>query len=505
MFLKKHWWKIGICLLALIAIVGFIIRSHSAPVTDATTDTIPVVSVATAAELSSQVAPLSVVGTVQSKAQATVAAQSSGQVIGVYKQLGDYVAAGDVVAELENSSQRAALLQAQGASDAAQASAGVSQTTLSGAQSSAVTALLSAYSATDNAVRKDTDPMFTNPSSQQPNLNVESSDSQSTLDAENKRVALSGIITRESQVSSTLSVTSDLESEFATTENELRQVRDFLDSLIKALNAGIATPSISQATIDTYKSTATTDRASITTALSALISAQQTFDTAQKNSSGSSDVSASSAALKQAQGSLAAAQANLEKTIIRAPISGTINSFSIKQGDFVSLNQQVLTVANNGALEIVTYITPDDATSIAVGNAAVIEGGVKGVVTRVAPAIDPTTKKIEVRVGIISSAQSLLNGQAVTVDINRTATKKNAVNGPITVPITALKIGASETDVFTVEQGSSTPTQTVLVPHAVTVGELLGDRVTVASGITPDMQIVVDARGLRPGEVVQVK
>jgi len=44
----------------------------------------------------------------------------------------------------------------------------------------------------------------------------------------------------------------------------------------------------------------------------------------------------------------------------------------------------------------------------------------------------------------------------------------------------------------------------VLVAHEVTLGALLGERVVIASGLTPDMRIVVDARGLREGEKVEV-
>jgi multidrug efflux pump subunit AcrA (membrane-fusion protein) len=44
-----------------------------------------------------------------------------------------------------------------------------------------------------------------------------------------------------------------------------------------------------------------------------------------------------------------------------------------------------------------------------------------------------------------------------------------------------------------------------LVSHDVKIGRLLGDRVEILSGLTNDMKIVEDARGLRDGEIVVVK
>ena len=43
-----------------------------------------------------------------------------------------------------------------------------------------------------------------------------------------------------------------------------------------------------------------------------------------------------------------------------------------------------------------------------------------------------------------------------------------------------------------------------LVAKPVALGSILGDRIVVLSGVIPDMQIVVDARGLADGDTVIV-
>ena len=190
--------------------------------------------------------------------------------------------------------------------------------------------------------------------------------------------------------------------------------------------------------------------------------------------------------------------ANLEKSIIRAPISGTINSLPLKSGDYAQAQSPVLTVANNSALEVLAYITQNDITRVAVGDPATLEGGIKATVTKVAPALDPITKKIEVRIGLPGSVPLLVNGQSVVVQfIKATTAPTKPVVGPFTIPIAALKIGSEKIVVFTVD------TENKLVSHPVTIGTLQGDRVQVISGLTAEMQIVTDARGLKPGQTVK--
>jgi RND family efflux transporter MFP subunit len=496
---KFGWVKTSLGILVLI-IGGWTLVHFLTPApADVSLNSTRTVSLKSVAELASDSAPLEVAGTVSATSQAQIRAEVGGQITAVNYTLGDHVAAGAVIASVENASQRAAVAQAQGAVDAASAGASVSQTSLASAKSGAVTALLSAYGVTDKTIHTDIDPMFSNPGGATPQFNVQSSDSQSKVNAENERVSVSAIVTREQTQSANVSASSDLTGELQTTQKELRQVRDFLDTVIKTLNSGIPTNNVSASTIAGYLATANAARSAVVGALSSLSSAQAGIETASKGADTQSGSSA--AALTQAQAGLAAARAALEKTIIRAPISGTINSLSLKVGDYLSAGAVAAVVANNGALEVTAYVTDSDSHEIAAGSSATIttdEGTVTGIVTRVAPAIDPATKKVEVRIGITDGAENLVNGQSVTVSIAR-ARKAATAPQTITLPLSALKVGADAISVFTVDENKK------LVAHTVSLGQLLGDRVVIESGVTPDMQLVTDARGLQPGETVDIK
>lgn len=521
------WMKVGAGIAALILLIGGVayVASRSQPEV-APLVQIHSVEVKSVAELSSVAAPLSLVGSVTSQSEATVRAEKSGQIVRVNTSLGNSIGAGAIAAEIENASERAAVLQAEGGLDAAQANLAKVQggvrteqrsileanvtaalAALESARSNALSALLSAYATMDSGILATTDKLFTNPGRANSRFNITTSDARLTIEIESTRDALSPYLAREATVSNSLSSSSDLAAEIATTQTEVRAARNFLDLIVSALNKAIPSPSASSAAIATYLAEATAVRTSLTSTLSALSSAtqnlsssQSALDVARKNleqgitGGQAEDVAAAKAAVKQAQGGLAAARANLEKSIIRAPISGTVNSFSLKRGDYVQMTSPVLTIANNRALEILTYVSENDAREIAVGQPVAIEAA-SGVVTRIAPALDPATKKIEVRIGV-NDPKGLINGQSVLVSIVRTRALPGGA-ARITIPIAAIKVEAQRTIVFTVDTDT-------LVAHEVELGALLGERVVISSGLTPDMRIVVDARGLREGEKVEV-
>ncbi|MBX4192413.1 efflux RND transporter periplasmic adaptor subunit [Candidatus Parcubacteria bacterium] len=486
---------ISAIVVVLLIVVSFMGKGE----TTAPINTTRNVELRSVAELSSESSGLALGGTVSSKSEATVRTEKAGEVRAVHYQLGDSVGAGAVVAEIENASERAAVLQAQAGVEAAQASAESSGAGFTGAKSGAVNALLTAYAAAENSAnvgganllfyKFDATPV-------QYGLRVQSDAAQAKKNAENLRAQLDPVLERHNKMSVSLSENSNLTLELNTTEAELRQVRSMLDSTLEALNKGKTDNVVSETDLTTYKESVVAQRSSVTTALSGITTARQSLASAEANSSGGS--SASAAAIKQAEANLAAARANFEHSIIRAPISGTINSLTLKLGDYVQTGSPVLTVANNNALEVITYVTESDAHELSVGSTAQLEGGVQGTITRIAPALDPITKKIEVRIGVTSGADKLTNGQGVTITLARPQVT-TTTNARITLPLSALKITADDIIVFTVDDESK------LVPHSVKLGTLLGDRAEVTEGLTPDMKVVTDARGLQIGEVVVVK
>lgn len=512
-FLKKVWRPFGLLVtrfgaikvgigagvIVVAALLGLHFATRPAPAAQAPNE-VSHVQVETVANLSQTSGPLVVTGKVTSLNQATILAQTSGQITSLIKKVGDYVSAGEVIAEFENSSQQASVAQAKGSLDAAQANlAGVQGPTGSSAKAGAVNALLTAYAAVDSSIRGTADTMLSNPDSVNPTFLITTNNSQLPITIENERVSLGSVWTRETTNAKTLSQSDNLDAEITTTLGEVRDTRAFLDNIIQALNSAIPSQSATQTQITADLAAATAARTSLTTALSSLASAQATLENGGSGS-GSPNIAAAQAQVAEAQGALAAAQANLDKTIVRSPISGVIVSLPINQGDYISQNAQVAEVSNPGALEVDTAVTPSDAKTLAVGGKATIETNTSGVIVSISPALDPTTNKIPVKLGIVGNQSNLTDGQTVSVSLSRTITPppKNNASTAILIPIIAAKITPEGPVVFTVS------TSSVLISHPITLGTILGQQVTVLTGLTTDMPIVTDARGLSNGETVVV-
>jgi RND family efflux transporter MFP subunit len=493
------WIKYAIVIVIASLVIGtlYIVNSSGGAVT---TD-VPnprAVQVASVSDLQNDTTPLPLIGEVKSVNEAKIHSQSAGTITHLYKKLGSYVPAGGVIAEIENNSARAALLQAQGALEAAQAGVQKGDRLFEESKKSALDTIKSVYSSNDDLVRSRLDVMFSNPTSDVPRF-VLSVSNQSLLNkVESERLQLGSLLREQASRTLLVSENSNLAVEIQTAIEETRQIKAYIDDLSALLNVSITSQTYPQSAIDGFITTASAARTAVSVSLASLTGASQALISAQNNSEKPEEVSASSAALKQAQASVQVAEANLEKTIIRSPISGTINNISIDLGDFVSAYQQVAIVSNNGSLEIVAHITPEDQATISVGAKVKIENEFDGFVSSIAPAIDPTTKKIEIKIGLVGTHE-FTNGESVHLDIVRNPKKTAAKTPVIMLPISSVKIGADSSAVFTIGEDRK------LVAHEVTTGDLVGDKIQIMSGVTDDMMLVTDARGLKDGQQVDLR
>lgn len=515
----------GVVVIAVVVVVGVNHFNKTAPGAQVAISNLSHVQVATVSDLSSQAGPLSIIGKVTSLSQATILAQTSGEITVLSHSIGDHVDAGDIIAEFENSSQRAAVLQAQGAYDAAQAAlAKASGTTaqnsnvtsaqavqgVANARTSALAALQSVYAALDDAIHTRADLLFLNPRTSSPQITLTVPDSQLVATLQSERVALEATLTQAQTVAND-GTAADIDTNSSLMAVGAQSVVVFLDNLIRAVNETPPSQSASAATLAADQTSLAAARTEAVAAITSVTSAKSAYDTAiagaatasnSAQSGTTNDVAIAEANAKQALGALDAAKANEEKTIIRSPISGTIVSLPITQGGYVPSFAQVAIISNPGALYVDSQVTSSDAKTIAVGNTAVVAGTEQGTITFIAPALDPMTGNIEVKIGLKGNQHALTDGEVVAVSLDRTQSKDSSTAGSvpaqITIPIIATKILPSGPIVFTVS------TTSALVAHPVVLGSILGDRVVVISGVTPDMSIVTDARGLADGQTVIV-
>lgn len=123
-----------------------------------------------------------------------------------------------------------------------------------------------------------------------------------------------------------------------------------------------------------------------------------------------------------------------------------------------------------------------------------------------ASAIDSSTRKIQVKIGIKNNDKTLVNGTSVKVEIKGLDLAKNAnqvkvINpaGPIKVFLSSVKITPRGNNIFIVNASNT------LESVNVELGRILGEMIEIKNGVTVDMEIVKDARGLKEGNVVEIK
>ena len=502
----------GVSLLLLTASAYFII-THKA-----TEDVVAVVSrkvtVASILLLSESTNDFPLVGTVTSASEATIRSETGGKFTRVYKKLGDSIYAGGIIAEFENSGERAALLQAEGVYEQAKASrdiaglnSGQAGTSLGDTKSQALNTISNAYIGMDDAVRGKTDAAFTSPTFEEAKLVISVPDAYLSTSLEVKRRSIEKMLRMREQRNKTLTQASDLVTELNAVQLETQMVKAYLDDLFTAYSKALPDSAFSQSSLDAGKTSTQIARQAITGMITSVVTSRASLNvslTANQVAGGGSQsagtLASSDAQVKQALGAYNAALSRLEKTIVRSPITGTLNSLSITTGDYVGAFTQIAIVSNNGALEIISSVTEDDSKRITVGSVVTIDGTVQGVVTRIASAIDPTTKKIEVRIGIRDTHALLINGQSVRILIAKakSQTPSKVSTSPIVIPLSALKLTPRGANVYVVSSSST------LIAISVHEGAILGEQIQILSGLTGTEEIVVDARGLKEGLTVEV-
>ncbi len=517
--------QIGIIILTILIITTLGRAMLREEATNDVTKSPRAVTLSSVSDLSANTSRISLLGTVTSVNEATLRAESGGELRIVYRKLGDYVSAGQIIAEFENAGERAAVTAAEGGYEQAKATRDVaritknsSENSLADTKTSAVNTITSTYNSLDDAVRVKSDQLFVNPNNAQAELLPTVPDQMLTIKINNERVALERVLTTRAARNKTITQDGDLIAELILLETETKQVKTFLDDVALALSKAIPNTTFSQASLDSAKINITAARSQVNGALTSIVGSRSALNAslasseiAQTNYSDTTNgiTSASSdAQVKSALGNYQGALARLEKTRVRSPISGTLNSLSIKTGDYIAPYTEIGVVSNNGALEVVAYGTEEDMRQLTVGAKVSINETASGVVTKVATALDPRTKKIEVRVGITSGGQTLVNGGSVRVNIARPTANVQAIKTPtskIEIPIAALKITPQGSFIFTIKESTTTPNEGILVAHKVTEGALLGDKIQIIEGITPSMMIVTDVRGLQDGKAVTIK
>ena len=501
-YVRSHPRKFGAVLLALL-VCGVVVSFLLPTATDAPIDERRSVSLTTAQETG--VESVIAIGEVRSLREAEVSVGQPGRVIGVYYSLGDFVGRGAIIAEIENSRERAGV--SAGEATLQKAKSGVAAQSITEGQARAAVesqlgssraTLASAYATIDDSISRKTDDMFSNATGIRPTLNIVTSNSNQKIVAENGRGAMSPILTRQALVNPYKLEETRVAQELDAAIKEAADVQTFISDLLQTLSGSIATNGMSEATISGYKALANAALASVQGARESMLRSREALiarraDLARVEGGLAATGTGQNADIQAAEAGLAVARAGLEQTLLRAPLSGTINTLNVTVGSFITPGQPVVYISNAAGLEVTVFLSERDIGSVKIGARAVVGGTTNGTVHKVADALDPRTRKAEIRIVLPENAP-FVSGQSTTVAIERSATTQTS---EVVLNLRSIKITPTGSYVFEVVEGK-------LRARPVTLGAVRGGTVVIESGVDNNTRIVSDARGLKEDQEVLV-
>jgi RND family efflux transporter MFP subunit len=265
------------------------------------------------------------------------------------------------------------------------------------------------------------------------------------------------------------------------------------------------TPDVQKANADLVQATQAFDRANelfkrtlisqqaLDDARTALQSARASYDSAVQNAKNlRANIQASEATMK-----LASRQ--LRDTAIRAPFDGYVEKRLVNLGELVRAQMPVMAVVRLDPLKVIAEIpermTPwiTDGRPVELRVDAYQGRTFAGKVTRISPAVNAATRAFpfEALVGNADAALKPGTFARVHVEIGK-------VDDVLTLPYDAIQYRYGVNRVFVVNGDR-------LAVRELSLGERLGDRVEIVSGVRPDERVAVtDVDTLTEGLVVSV-
>lgn len=343
---------------------------------------------------------INVSGTVVAANNVDLSFSLGGRVTHVYARVGDTVAEGKILAEVENGDLRAQLLQRQASLETQQAKLAslkqgtrpeqlaVTQSSVSSARvalDQANEALLNAiqdsYTTADNVVHNTID-SFVNNARVNPQLVFPVTNAQLKVTFELDRMGIERTLADWKNLIATADAPHALEIA-AEVQKNLTQTSTVIADANAALNHAIVGVTSSQTSLDawtadigTARTTIDTRTTALTSAMTAVRAARSTLETAEKTytlqNAGTlqSDIDAQIAQVKAAEADVQNAQSQLAKSMIRAPFGGVVTNMDAKVGQVAVAGTPLVSLMSKGVSQIESYVPEVNVAALAVGNTA---------------------------------------------------------------------------------------------------------------------------------------
>lgn len=193
--------------------------------------------------------------------------------------------------------------------------------------------------------------------------------------------------------------------------------------------------------------------------------------------------------LAQIEGQADIAAVNLEGTEITSPINGILLDKYIEEGNYVNPGQKVVRVGDMSKIEVIVSLTAEELSFVKLGQNVQIEapGGIKttGKITKVMAALDPQTKKIDVKIVIPNKDNKFVAG--MFADVKFTEAQKDAAG--IFVPFKSIIFESDGAYVYIIENNKA-------IEKAVKLGQISGNELEIIDGLSLGDKVITQGSKL---------
>jgi multidrug efflux pump subunit AcrA (membrane-fusion protein) len=308
-----------------------------------------------------------------------------------------------------------------------------------------------------------------------------------TTDLTSIRTALNTLISAQKTLDKTVSTN---KSNISSAEQVLLSAQKSLDSALQETNG------TSQILLDA-KSIHDTSIAKLKTAeddaKKQLESARVTYELSKKSAGLAENTSQSS--LSGARGNYDQAVIDQQKLIVRAPFAGRIIDVSVKLGDEVNPNDNLLQIENDNLFKIISYLSSAQALKIHKGDEVRIGKKSKDIISAIASTVDPNTGKYKVEVQ--HKNPHLHSGQIIPLRFE--IERESLQDTRILIPLNALHVESGGNFVWLLDENNLNQKQEV------ETSEIIASDIYIDSGLVPGDRIIIKGGRLLQKDGVEMR
>jgi multidrug resistance efflux pump len=214
----------------------------------------------------------------------------------------------------------------------------------------------------------------------------------------------------------------------------------------------------------------TSAEAALRTKQAALREAQNAYDQLV-SSPRAVDIQPLRAALSEVRANLRSVIDQRSNAFLRAPISGRISKVNIEEGEVANPNSTLLNIVNTSRLEAEAHLSPDQLKTISLNEEVQLENGGIARITRISPAVDNNTGKIEVELVVEADTADYTPGEYIELTIETTESTQE--DSGYLLPFSAVNIQPEQNFIYYINQAGKVAKQQVKLDR------VIGERVLI--------------------------